>query len=92
MCTSCFTQLDAMFVQAGVGGAVLTNAVRRWRDRRHGIGRLERDQRTWIRTAERARELGFADPTDMVGAAPGHPVEVPSTRRHSEAVSSTTAP
>jgi hypothetical protein len=87
MCMNCVTNVDALAVNAVAGSIFAVNAWERISDRRRGISRLERAQRTWIRNASFMRELGF-EPIDILGPPPGHapvPIAEPASPRPIEA-------
>lgn len=80
MCTACTTALDTAGFHVMVGAVVVTNAYERWTDRRRGIDRVERAQRTWLTNASFVRSMGM-DPHAVLGppplrAAPTVPAEV----------------
>jgi hypothetical protein len=78
MCMNCVTNVDAIAINVVAGSIFAVNAWERVSDRRKGISRLERAQRTWIRNASFMRELGF-EPIDILGPPPGHdPVPTPA--------------
>ena len=79
MCMNCVTNVDAIAINVVAGSIFAVNAWERASDRRRGISRLERQQRTWLRNASFMRELGF-EPIDILGPPPGHDlVPLPST-------------
>jgi hypothetical protein len=71
MCMNCVTNVDALAINAVAGSIFAVNAWERISDRRRGISRLERAQRTWIRNQSFMRELGL-DPIEILGPPPGH--------------------
>ena len=72
MCTTCTTVFDVAATNAVLGAAVLSNQWVRVRDRVRGIGRLERDVRTWEENAAFVRSMGL-DPLTTLGAPPAPP-------------------
>lgn len=73
MCTTCTTVFDVAATNAVLGAAVISNQWVRVRDRFRGIGRLERDVRTWEENAAFIRSMGL-DPLTTLGAPPAPPV------------------
>jgi hypothetical protein len=92
MCMNCVTNLDALCINAVGAAIVATNVWERVSDRRQGISRLEREQRTYIRNASFMRELGL-EPIDILGPPPGHiPVAEPVAQPAAELVSTGALP
>ena len=77
MCMNCVTNVDAIAINVVAGSIFAVNARERVSDRRKGISRLERAQRTYIRNQSFMRELGL-DPLEILGPPPGHEL-VPTT-------------
>lgn len=70
MCMNCVTNVDAIAINVVAGSIFAANAWERAADRRRGISRLEREQRTWIRNRSFMLELGL-DPLEILGPPPG---------------------
>ena len=70
MCMNCVTNVDALAINVVAGSIFAANAWERVADRRRGISRVEREQRTWIRNQSFMRELGL-DPVAIIGPPPG---------------------
>lgn len=66
---SCVSNTDAIGANLLVGAVIATNLRERVADRRRGITRLERRQRTWIRNRSFVESLGL-DPALVMGPAP----------------------
>ncbi len=80
MCMNCVSNSDALAANV-VGAAILAvNGWERWSDRRRGITRLERAQRTWLRNKAFIESLDL-DPLEVLGPAPGIDVATPDTER-----------
>lgn len=80
MCTTCTTLFDLAATNVALGAVVATNWHERVQDRRRGISRLEREQRTWESNAAFLRSMGL-EPLVVIGAPPALPVvpvEAPS--------------
>lgn len=72
MCGTCTTLLDVAGTNAALVGVVAANRWERFKDRRAGRARLERDLRNWEANAAFMRELGL-DPLTTLGAPPTVP-------------------
>lgn len=73
MCTTCTTMFDVAATNAVLGAALVSNQWVRVRDRVRGIGRIERDVRTWEENAAFVRSMGL-DPMTTLGAPPAPPL------------------
>ncbi|MCB0971590.1 MAG: hypothetical protein KDA97_08755 [Acidimicrobiales bacterium] len=73
MCTTCTTMFDVAATNAVLGAALISNRWVRVRDRFRGIGRLERDVRTWEENAAFVQTMGL-DPLTTLGAPPAPPL------------------
>ncbi len=76
VCMNCVSNVDAMAANTVIGVVVAVNGWERLSDRRSGITRLERAQRTWLRNHAFMRELGL-DPIGVLGLPPGTPAAAP---------------
>ena len=79
MCMSCVSNVDALAANGLMGVIAAVNGWERVADRRRGITRLERAQRTWLRNQSFMRSLDL-DPIEVLGPPPGVPVSAPAAR------------
>lgn len=77
MCMSCVSNVDAIAANTVAGVVIAINAWERVSDRRQGITRLERAQRTWLRNQSFMRSMGL-DPISVLGPPPGTTVPIRS--------------
>lgn len=77
MCMNCVSNVDAIAATTVAGVVIAINAWERVSDRRRGITRLERAQRTWLRNESFMRTMGL-DPVSVLGPPPGTQPTAPS--------------
>lgn len=67
---NCVSNIDAVAANVLAGAVIAVNAAERISDRRQGITRLERSQRTWLRNRAFMIDMGL-DPIAVLGPPPG---------------------
>lgn len=82
---TCVSNVDVVAAHAVTGAVLAVNGWERLSDRRRGIGRVERAQRTWLRNASFVDQLGL-DPVAVLGPAPGGAPVAPVGRAAPEAL------